>query len=227
MHDVKCFSVVAAICFPVTCMDIGSGFFHCSCFKSQTHLLRLLAFVDCPLGLPEERQIWCGFYLSWCLWSRVCGGWSGMGLGGGKMSRATGTSMRISSHNRASGSGKTGTTGASGRLKALGSGQSTKCLLEACLQKAETDLPLQGTFQQAQAWSLVGETEGKPPLHAWDPRRWRGWHGPGPEFPAICLLQACLQGALLQSRLTRCWACLGNFLGPGIRQSGLQKAVEV
>ena len=70
-----------------------------------------------------------------------------MGLGGGKMTRATGTSTKT----RAGvASGKTGMTGANGCLKVmvLGSGQN-RCLLEACLQKGETGLPAQGTSQQA------------------------------------------------------------------------------
>ena len=74
-----------------------------------------------------------------------------MGLGGGKMTRATGTSTKTTSLSRAGvASGKTGMTGANGCLKVmvLGSGQN-RCLLEACLQKAETGLLAQGTPQQA------------------------------------------------------------------------------
>ena len=81
----------------------------------------------------------------WCFWSRVCSGWSGMGLGGGKMTRATGTSTKTTSLSRAGvASGKTGMTGANGCLKVmvLESGQN-RCLLEACqnLQQWVQSLP--------------------------------------------------------------------------------------
>ena len=47
---------VTGIWFPVTCMDFGSGFcFHCSCFKSQTHLLCLFVFIACLACLERGR----------------------------------------------------------------------------------------------------------------------------------------------------------------------------
>ena len=89
-----------------------------------------------------------------------------MGLGGGKMTRATGTSTKTTSLSRAGvASGKTGMTGANGCLKVmvLGSGQN-RCLLEACLQKAETGL---NKLEGNQAWSFHwGKTEAKPLFHA-------------------------------------------------------------
>ena len=95
-----------------------------------------------------------------------------MGLGGGKMTRATGTSTKTTSLSRAGvASGKTGMTGANGCLKVmvLGSGQN-RCLLEACLQKADTGLQPKAhpnKLEGNQAWSFHwGKTEAKPLFHA-------------------------------------------------------------
>ena len=81
-----------------------------------------------------------------------------MGLGGGKMTRATGTSTKTTSLSRAGvASGKTGMTGANG------------CLKVACRRQRQVSQPKAhpNKLEGNQAWSFHwGKTEAKPLFHA-------------------------------------------------------------